>query len=403
MSRWAAALALVVVSAWASSARAQRDAGAAAPPPASAGMDAGQIVIPDHMMPQPDAPEVRAAVAQSSVELGRRFSLFVTIVRPAGVDVNIPAALPLGGSFEEVRRTFHDDTRADGMRVREYELQLMPWVVGDMVIPPIDVTYVIKGTARVTQTAPVAIQVTGVIGPGQGSLRDVAPPLEVTRRDWTRLWLAGGGLAVVLLALVLWWTGAFRRRRGGRKRSARAEPEVPLTPYAEALRRLELLAKGEAMAAEDRKPLYVEMSEIVRGYLGHRFEFPALDRASSEIRAHVAARPDGEPAGKLLDRWLTEVDLVKYAGMRATADDAGAAITLARELIETCERTPPERARPPAPVMPPAPVIPMQPPAPQPEGEGEGAPEPDAGDTLRGIGTPAAEETEAPESEGDDA
>ncbi len=401
MSRRAATLVLVVASTWAaSSARAQQDAGAAAPPPAAAGMDAGQIVIPDHMMPQPDAPEARAAVAQSSVELGRRFSLFVTIVRPAGVDVNIPAALPLGGSFEEVRRTFHDDTRADGMRVREYELQLMPWVVGDMVIPPIDVTYVIDGTARVTQTAPVPIQVTGVIGAGAGSLRDVAPPLAVTRRDWTRVWLVGGGLAVVLVALTLWWSGAFRRRRGGRRRTARAEPEVPLTPYAEALRRLELLAKGEAMAAEDRKPLYVEMSEIVRAYLGHRFEFPALDRASSEIRAHVASRPDGEPAGGLLDRWLTEVDLVKYAGMRATADDAGAAITLARELIESCERTPVERMPPPAPVMPPAPVISMPQPAPQPE------PEPDAGDTLRGIGTqpaPAEEEPEATEPEGDDA
>jgi len=385
----------------AGSARAQQDAGVAVPPPASVGMDAGQIVIPDHMMPQPDAPEVRAAVAQSSVELGRRFSLFVTIVRPPGVDVNIPAALPLGGSFEEVRRTFHDDTRADGMRVREYELQLMPWVVGDMVLAPIDVTYVIDGTARVTQTAPVAIEVTGVIGAGDGSLRDVAPPVEVTRRDWTRLWLAGGGLGILLLGLLLWWSGAFRRRRGGRGRAAaRREPEVALTPQAEALRRLELLARGEAMAAEDRKPLYVEMSEIVRAYLGHRFEFPALDRASSEIRAHIGSRPDGEPAGRLVDRWLTEVDLVKYAGMRATADDAGAAITLARELVETCERTPVERARPPEPVMPPAPVIPMLQPEAAPEAE------PDAGDTLRGIGAaaaPTADEAEAPESEGDDA
>ncbi len=361
----AAAVGLAVLLLGAGSARAQQDAGAAAADaaPAAATIDGGPIVVPDHMMPQPDAPEVRAAVGQSTVELGRRFSLFVTIVRPAGVDVNIPAALPLGGSFEEVRRTFHDETRADGMRVREYELQLMPWVVGDLVIPSIDVTYVIDGTARITQTAPVAIQVTGVIGPGVGNLRDVAPPLPVTRRDWTRVWLLGGGLAFVLLALVLWWSGLFRRGRGRRGRPGRRAPEVPLTPYADALRRLELLSRGEAMAAEDRKPLYVELSEIVRAYLGHRFEFPALDRASAEIRVQVTSRPDGEPAADLLDRWLTEVDLVKYAGMRATADDAGAAITLARELIDTCERTPFERASPPEP----APVIPM----PQPEEAGD--------------------------------
>lgn len=375
------------------------------PPPDPAGTDAGvataapdsgAIVIPPDIMDSPDAPQARAAVSTSSVQVGATFTLFVTITYAAGAEVNIPSALDFGGAFEEVRRTRGDRTSADGRRVREFELELMGWFVGDQMVPPIPVTYVIGGAAHSTQTNAVPVTVVGVIGDGEAALRDIAPPVPVSRPDWTIIWISiVVGASVAGAALILVAAFLLRRRRRTRapvRKGVRVGP--PLEADAEALARLDELEASGTLDADDRKPAFIELSEIVRVYLGRRFGFPALDSTTSEIKASLRRRPGTAAALEILEEWLRVSDLVKYAGYQPPLEEAREAVAQARELVAVTpaaiatqlEAVAPAPAAPPTPAQP-APSSFGAPPAEEviAAATDDDEAEPKASDTLRGI------------------
>ncbi|HTM20248.1 MAG TPA: hypothetical protein VL172_07070 [Kofleriaceae bacterium] len=285
--------------------------------------------------PAPDAPTAHAAVSSGEVELGRPFSLFVTVDKPDGVEINLPSSLGLGEFVEEVRRVANDRTLDDGSKVREFELQLIPWVVGDYQVPGIPVTYAKDGVAHQTQSNTVAISVISAIGSEEGSLRDVAPPVGVQRADWQWIILAIVSAVIVLGAIILVvGTWLVRRRRPVRK----AAPAAPLRPvYTGSARDValaRLAALEQRLGESDLRPVVFEMSEIVREFLGRCFTVPALDMTTAELARALAAR--GDLAGILpgLRAWLEEADLVKYAGESPSADEVLAAIDRARSLVD---------------------------------------------------------------------
>ena len=157
--------------------------GAAAPPTGSADAAVG-VLIPGLGQPGVAAPVAKAAVPASQVQLGRAFSVFITVTHDDGITVNLPASIEYGPGFEEpseARRSTEDRRRPDGTAVREFELELVAWSVGDLLLPPIPVTYVVQGTAYVVETEPVPVRVISFIGEGEGELRDIAPPVAVGR------------------------------------------------------------------------------------------------------------------------------------------------------------------------------------------------------------------------------
>jgi hypothetical protein len=331
---WVAALALCVVVPAAGAQPADpatADAGVGGADPDAA----GPIFIPPEVIDSPDAPQVRAAVSTGSVQVGATFTLFITVTSAPGAEVNIPSALDFHGAFEEVRRTRGDRKTSDGRRVREFEIELMGWFVGDQMIPPVPVTYVIGGAAHTTQTNAVPVTIVGVIGEGEATLRDVAPPVEVTRPDWTIIWITiivGACVAAVAVVLVaVFFMRRGRRTHAPRKRGIRTGP--PLAPDLEALGRLDELEASGALEADDLEPAFTELSEIVRSYLGRRYGFPALDSTSSEIRAQLRRRVGTEAALEILDDWMRLTDMVKYAGYQPAPDEARAAMTDARQVV----------------------------------------------------------------------
>jgi hypothetical protein len=220
--------------------------------------------------------------------------------------------------------------------VRELELEVVAWVVGDLQLPPIPVTYVVQGTAYVVQTDPVPIQVVSFIGEGEAELRDIAPPVPVSRTSWTLLSALIGAAAALLVGLVALvvvrrWRRRRRRDLPGRRVSGAGAPAVAFDD--QALARLDALERSGALEAADRRPFYFELSEIVRGYLGRRYGFPALDSTTAEIRSRLAAG-EGRPVAEQVGEWLERCDLVKYASYSADRDDARAALADARSLIE---------------------------------------------------------------------
>jgi len=113
-----------------------------------------------------------------------------------------------------------------------------------------------------------------------------------------------------------------------------SESLVSTSPDSWALAKLEELESSERLATGPLRPVYGEISEVLRSYLGRRFHFQALDLTTSELQSRLVEVSDSEPWRGAVARWLDDCDLVKYAGALADAEDAKTTIDRARTLIE---------------------------------------------------------------------
>lgn len=296
--------------------------------------DAGPRVVAP---PSLDAPVASAVVSARRVILARSFYLVVRVVYAAGIEVSLPTNLDFAGALEEIQRTDKTQTNPDGTETREFELEVMAFVTGQVTIPPIEITYTGRGEKSAVRTNPIAFEVSGVIGDGKGELRDIAPPVDVTRRDYSLAYtLSAALIGLVIIVLLVFLFVSYGRRR---TESARLEATRVLPPDEEALARLGALESRGDIDTSDLKPVYLEMSEILKTYIARRFGFPASELTTLEIRNELAARPNGEKAEALVRGWLESADLVKFANQRASSDDARRALYDARIFVETTRRS----------------------------------------------------------------
>ena len=143
------------------------------------------------------------------------------------------------------------------------------------------------------------------------------------------LWLAGLGLVAALVLGWFWW----RKRR--RSASVTTPVTPPPTPLEIALAALQQLRQAD-LAVEE---FYIRLSDIVRQYLEQQLQLRAPERTTEEFLYEIAQGSRlSEDHKNLLETFLQEADLVKFARHRpGTADRArafGAAEKFVRESWE---------------------------------------------------------------------
>ena len=165
------------------------------------------------------------------------------------------------------------------------------------------------------------------------------PPVPVRVRSLLWLWLLLGLLLVIAAALGL---RAFLRRR--------QLPAAQVAALVEsddlALQRLAALKADAPWQRGEGRAAIFRLSEIVRGYLGARLTFNALDLTSQEFIAALSSR---RLMGLDLPELAEEVrweDLVKFAKLEPTAEECLRGLSRAESLVR---HTRPLRSLPPAP------------------------------------------------------
>jgi len=151
------------------------------------------------------------------------------------------------------------------------------------------------------------------------------PPVPVKVRSYLWAWLLGALLAAAG-ALIAW-----RRWKRKRPPPRAAEPEDFFDDLA--LQRLAALRVDAPWARGEGRAAIFALSEIVRGYLGARLQFNALDLTSEEFLAELRHR---RLIGLDLSGLIEEVrweDLVKFAKLSPTPEQCLAGIDLAESLV----------------------------------------------------------------------
>ncbi len=268
--------------------------------------------------PDPDAPTVGVSIDRTEGALGDRLNLTISATSKEGIVVTLPASVELG-KFEVLTRDDGNPAGLDvgnGRRSRRFLLGIASYEVGTHAIPEIRLSYISAGgQVRFVDTEPLLITITGVIGPTEKPepqpLRAVRSTMVEDVRAKQALQYGAVGLAALIALLVI----RAIVRRLLRKRAEAAAVAPPPRPADEvAMERLQVLRARGNFALDSYRPYYFELAEILRQFLGGRFEFDSLELTTHELllvlveKAPSLAAADGDVA-----RFFDEADLVKFA------------------------------------------------------------------------------------------
>ncbi len=269
--------------------------------------------------------------------LGATVTLTISVTAEKDVELLMPEFGEALERFSIVdfapRQSLDDEGRT--VAVQTYRLQLPS--SGKQTVPPILIEYVDRrpGQREAPEgydayellTERLEFEVQSVIPkdakadlkPALGELgpREVPP---APRWPWlvVGLVLLAAASPLALRAFLAW-------RRKARQRSA----------YEIARARLQRLLDSPRPAAEQIDAFYVELSGIVRRYLEDRFDLRAPELTTEEFLASVGESPDlSRDHQALLQEFLRQADLVKFAGVQPSDADVERSIEVAASFLE---------------------------------------------------------------------
>lgn len=302
--------------------------------------------------------EVEAALRGpdgGGLSVGASFVLIIEARHAPGEVALLPATLPLPDALAERpngRRRHR--TREGAREVDRFELELVAFEAGALEIPAIPVAV---GSTHAA-TRPLVVEVTSNLsedellvasttvaeaaGAAMAELERWAAPdpgARVVEVLNTPLLYALGGLALTALLGL----GLARWSRRERRDAMEAPPPPPPRPADEvALERLAALAAAGYLERGELKPYFVELSELLRVYVGARYRFDSVELTLHELT--LALRRFDTPGldeDELL-RLLEEADLVKFAKFTPERSEAEACWSRARALVLATRPPPPE-------------------------------------------------------------
>ncbi len=254
---------------------------------------------------------VESHVDRATITIGDRivYTLIVTTdpevkLEPLGLGSNL-------GAFEVKDYKIHDaEKNKEGKVVNKSEYVITTFTTGEYVIPPITIKYTDPGGERKEiKSEPLFILVKSV-GASESDKEDVRglkPPIDIRGAYWAYL--------IILPVLAVLAAAGFLYYR--QKAKGLALPEIPeelrKPPWEVALLELDLLQDSGLLENKQIKEYFIVLSDIIRKYMGRRYEIKALDRTTEEIRQEVKGLKLEQQMAQLIFGLLLFCDLVKFA------------------------------------------------------------------------------------------
>ena len=299
------------------------------------------------------AQQVRAYLSADSVRVGDRFSLTLVAEHQFENDPVFPGAEAGAEFFGDLEVLTVESAGAEalgapaGARVDSLIYEVTTFALDTAYVPSIPVFFVAGADTSFFASYPIELPIISLVPEGTEEIRDLAPIAEFPINPWP--WILGV-LLVALLTAALYFYWKKRRERLGSMVIAAPEPEIsPLDQAIQRLRELEKSANLQDVAQV--KPFYVELTEILRVYLGRKLRIDAMESTSRELMWDLEKiAKDGIIQGetvKLAKRILDVSDLVKFADMVPAPEVGHQAFRETRKVLDEVEAS----VRPPEPVL----------------------------------------------------
>lgn len=269
--------------------------------------------------------------------LGERAILVLTVEAPVDARVFVPSN-PSLSPFRLLERPPPPERRVDGARVTEvHRLPVTPLRVGAKKLPAIEVVYqAADGTSGSVRTERLRIRVDGRLGNEQDPRLGAAPPaVEVIATNWALVWalsILGASVVATLLTLIV--------LRLLRSRLEAARPPPPPRPANVVA--LDKLASLGGVTDLESPELMAAIVDVLREYLGGRYGFDGLEHTTREMRLELQGLDLKGITSTEITAMLEDADLVKFARLEPSLDEAQALIPRVRVIVETTWEEPEE-------------------------------------------------------------
>lgn len=223
------------------------------------------------------------------------------------------------------------------------QIRLAPYrLPGEVEIPALQVQYRNGEKIESLRTEAIPVTVVTSLTPEVTEIHDIKDPVDLeVPRDFRLLgWLLLALLAALVAYLIY---RKLRKEPEGVTAPVWAPPLPP--PDVEAEAALRRLAEKNLIRTGELAAFYTELSEVMKRYVGRRFEVPYLERTTAEVLTDL--RPKKLAAGTMseLRAILDASDLVKFAKLVPEPAQAEGSLALAFAWIqETRVESEPERA-----------------------------------------------------------
>lgn len=219
------------------------------------------------------------------------------------------------------------EKKSESQWIQKFIFNLMPLNVGDLTFPGLTVPYKTEANQPGTLiTPPVKFSAVNALNEPASPemLKDIKPPVELGS-PW--FWIA---LLIAILIVATVWI-IVKHKKPAATAAFNAEPEKPADEWA--LERLQAILEEYRRTADDKK-FYVELSNILREYLGRRYGMDALEKTTTEIFGEMRRENIDRKIALQVKEILSECDLVKFAKYRPAEKQLIEDFERAKQLIE---------------------------------------------------------------------
>ncbi len=297
----------------------------------SVGIVSGQDSNPIDTVKSAPGITIETEIDRAEIFIGDLINYRLTVFFDSSIILTPP---PIGanlGSFDVKDYQADEETDLDdGRKKIESRFLLTTFTTGDYIIPPIPIEYMMPdSTKNILISEPIAIRVSSLLAEDSDTLdiRDLKPPFDFKASRAWMYYLIGGILLIGAIVYYLIW-------RHRRKKQLESEWVDPRRPWEIAFEELAVLKEKNYPADNQFKLYYIELSEIVRAFLGRIHKIPVLDMTTDEFCTILTELEVTEDLYKWIQAFLGYADLVKFAKLIPEIEKTESDFTESHQLVE---------------------------------------------------------------------
>jgi hypothetical protein len=289
-------------------------------------------LLPMKAMSQEPQVSVSSQVDKARITIGDLIEYSITVVHDKDVQVEMPGLGANLGGFDIRDYDVAEPEKRDGMIVSGVQYMISTFFTGEFEIPPLTVAYYTTGdsTAKHLSTEKIKIVVESLKPSEAGDIRDIKTPVELPRNLWLLIRWFVLGAGVILLALAGYMI--YRKKKRGEGLFP-AKPEIKRPPHEIALEALDRLKLSDLLQKGEIKQFYIEISEIIRQYIGGRYFIVAMEMTTTDVLAGFAEADVSDEEFELFQHFFFECDLVKFARVIPSGEETEEIVNTAYEII----------------------------------------------------------------------
>jgi hypothetical protein len=284
------------------------------------------------LLPAQVTVDLKTGIDKATV--GDYIPLTLTATVPRGSKIIWPVLEDKLGSLVVLNAQGKDRVAHGDQDYQEYTATIAAYDTGTFQIPALPVTVIPPGESTGTQydTHPASFIVSSVLpDSGNANIVDIRSQIGVPVTAWEIIWKTAAALGILGLGYALYLAYRWWKRRTG---DYVPPPPPPIPPHELAYRQLMELQEEKLVQDGKLTEYFFRLSEIVRRYFEGRYEFPALQMATWDIKQMLPSHISKEELHRRIEVWMDSADMVKFAKGVPGWDECDQALQFAYKIVD---------------------------------------------------------------------